>query len=301
MTALQIALISGGLIGLGLSLLIWRLVPAQPDLASALSNLAPERSLTRPSDNQVTAGAKDRVGLWVMRTLPSTSWGRTPTKELAILRIPTHRYYGEKALFGVVGLLFPVVTASLAAVTGLQVGFAIPLVGSLAMAIALSFLPDYNVRTDAAAARTEFSRALGAYVDLVALERNAGSGARQAMEKAAEVGDSWVFRRLAEELGKSRWSGVPPWDSLTSLSEELGLAELAELSDIMRMSGEEGAAVYQTLRARAASMRSAMMNAELAKANAASERMSMPAGVLALIFLVILATPALLRVLVTGA
>jgi Flp pilus assembly protein TadB len=169
------------------------------------------------------------------------------------------------------------------------------------MAIALSFLPDYNVRTDAAAARTEFSRALGAYVDLVALERNAGSGARQAMEKAAEVGDSWVFRRLAEELGKSRWSGVPPWDSLTSLSEELGLAELAELSDIMRMSGEEGAAVYQTLRARAASMRSAMMNAELAKANAASERMSMPAGVLALIFLVILATPALLRVLVTGA
>lgn len=300
MTTIQLALLAGGLVGLGLALLVWRLVPAQPDLAAAIDNLAPERSITRPTITPDASSAQERIGLWVMRHLPVASWGRTPTRELAILRIPTHRYYGEKAAYALLGLAFPAVLTAVTTLLGLSLPIVIPLLGSLVLAAGLSFLPDYNVRSDAAAARVEFSRALGAYVDLVALERNAGSGPRQAMEVAAGVGDSWVFTRLAEELARSRWSGVAPWDSLTALADELGLPELAEVSDIMRLSGEEGAAVYATLRARSASMRAAMMNAELAKANAAGERMSMPVSALALIFLVILATPALLRVLLGG-
>ena len=47
------------------------------------------------------------------------------------------------------------------------------------------FLPDYNARDDAKKARAEFTRALGAYIDLVALERQqrrrppAGDGGRR--------------------------------------------------------------------------------------------------------------------------
>jgi hypothetical protein len=106
-----------------------------------------------------------------------------------------------------------------------------------------------------------------------------------------------VFRRLGEELARSRFSGVPPWDALSGLADDLGLPELSEVADIMRLSGEEGAAVYPTLRARSTSMRAALAAAELAKANGAGERMSMPVAVLALIFLALLAVPALLRVL----
>ena len=80
-------------------------------------------------------------------------------------------------------------------------------------------LPDYNVRDDAKKARAEFARALGAYIDLVALERHSGSGTRQAMEVAADVGDSWVFPRLGEELARSRWSGLPPWEALHTLAD----------------------------------------------------------------------------------
>ena len=58
----------------------------------------------------------------------------------------------------------------------------------------------FGEKDDAKAARKEFGRALASYIDLVALERNSGSGPRQAMEIAANIGDSWVFRRLAEEL-----------------------------------------------------------------------------------------------------
>ena len=159
------------------------------------------------------------------------------------------------------------------------------------------FLPDYNVRDDAKRARAEFARALGAYIDLVALERNSGAGARQAMEAAAAVGDSWVFRRLGEELARTRWSGLTPWEALRALAAELGLPELDDLADIMRLSGEEGAQVYASLRARSAGMRSAMLNTEKAKANEVGERMSIPMSLLGVIFLAILVTPALLRVI----
>jgi len=302
MTGLQLALIFGGLIGLGAAGLLWRLTPAHPDLASALDRLAPERSLTRPAaaPSPASLSAEDRVGLWVMRTLPVTGWTRLPRRELALLRIPVHRFYGQKALYFALGVAFPSVALALLTLFGLTVPLAVPVLASLAFGAGLSFLPDYNVRSDATAARVEFARALSAYVDMVALERAAGSGPRQALEAAATTGDSWVFRRLAEELARSRFSGVPPWDALTALADDLGLPELAEVSDIMRLSGEEGAAVYPTLRARSASMRAALTAAELAKANAAGERMSMPVAVLALIFLALLAVPALLRVLLPG-
>jgi len=161
----------------------------------------------------------------------------------------------------------------------------------------LFMVPDYNARDDAKKARAEFSRALGAYIDLVALERHNGSGPRQAMEAAASVGDSWVFQRLSEELARTRWSGLTPWESLRALGAELGLPELDDLADIMRLSGEEGAQVYAQLRARSASMRAAMLNTEKAKANEIGERMSIPMSLLGVIFLAILVAPALLRVM----
>ena len=129
----------------------------------------------------------------------------------------------------------------------------------------------------------------------LALERNNGSGVRQAMESAAEVGDSWVFTRLSEELTRSRWSGQPPWDALHALADELGLPELDDFADIMRLSGEEGASVYTNLRARSAAMRTAMLNDEIAEANAVGERMTIPGSLLGVIFMALLVAPSLLR------
>ena len=90
MTALTIALVAGAMIGLGLAMLLWRLVPAQPDLGAALDNLAPEASLARPADIPTAADTQDRLGLWVMRTLPVSNVWSTPTKELALLRRTPH-------------------------------------------------------------------------------------------------------------------------------------------------------------------------------------------------------------------
>lgn len=298
-STLQLALLAGGLVGLGLTLVVWRLAPAQPDLADSLDRLSPERSLALPTSTTPIGTAKDRLGLWLMRRLPAAQWGTVPTKQLAMVRMPLHRFYAEKALYAAIGLVFPPIAIAILAVFGVRLPIAIPLVASLGLAVLMSFLPNYNVRSDAAAAREEFRRALGAYIDLVALERTAGAGPRQALEYAAEVGDSWVFQRISEELARSRWSGQTPWESLSALSGELDLPELADLSDIMRLSGEEGAAVYQTLRARSSAMRAAQLSTDLGKANAANERMSAPVAALAIIFMLILIGPAVLRIFST--
>jgi Flp pilus assembly protein TadB len=292
-TGLQLMVLSGGMIGLGVALLVIRLVPAQPDLADALARLTPSRPT--PSANTHAAGGKEKLGLWAMRALPPGLWVRTPRRELALLRISLARFYGEKLTFAGLGLVIGPLLGWFFALLGLGLPVAIPAIGSLALAGAMFFLPNYNAVDDARKARLEFTRALGAYIDLVALERNNGAGVRQSMEAAAQVGDSWVFTRLSEELTRSRWSGLPPWDALHALAEELGLPELDDFADIMRLSGEEGASVYANLRARSAAMRTAMLNDEITEANAVGERMTIPGSLLGVIFMALLVAPSLLR------
>jgi Flp pilus assembly protein TadB len=294
-TGLQFALLAGALIGLGLVLLVARLTPTEPDLAEALQRLTPTRGRPSASGPTPASSGKERLGVWAIKALPPALWVRTPTRELALLRIPLARFYGDKITFALLGLVAPSLLAFFFGLIGLGFPIAIPALASVGLAVVMFFLPNYNAIDDAKKARLEFTRALGAYIDLVALERNNGSGVRQAMESAAEIGDSWVFTRLSEELTRSRWSGLPPWDALHALATELGLGELDDFADIMRLSGEEGASVYRTLRARSAAMRTAMLNNEITEANAVGERMTIPGSLLGVIFMALLVTPSLLR------
>ncbi|WP_310964103.1 type II secretion system F family protein [Nocardioides terrisoli] len=295
-SGLQLAIVSGGLVGLGLTLLVARILPVEPDLADALDRVTSVRSRATASATTARSG-KERLGLWGLRVLPPGIWVRTPMRELALLRISTAQFYGEKLTFAGLGVVIPPGLTLLFNSLGLGVPLPIPALASIVLATVMFFIPNYNALDDAKKARLEFARALGAYIDLVALERNNGIGVRQAMEAAAEVGDSWVFTRLSEELTQSRWSGLPPWDALHTLATELGLPELDDFADIMRLSGEEGAGVYATLRARSAAMRAAMLNDEIAQANAVGERMTIPGSMLGVIFMALLVAPALLRML----
>jgi len=298
-TGLQLSLLAGGLVGLGLVLIVARLLPVQPDLADALERLSasahrPESAATRTPQSRL-----ERLGLWAARVLPAGAWVRTPRRELDLLGIPVGRFYGEKLAFAGLGLVMPSVVTLFADYLGLGFPLVLPALVSPAAAVVLSFVPNYNAVDDARRARLELTRALSAYIELVALERDNGSGPRQAMEIAAAVGSSgsWVFRRTSEELNRSRWSGLPPWDALRTLATELGLPELEDLSDIMRLSGEDGASVYTTLRARAAAMRTALLNKELADANATGERMTLPATLPFLVFLALLIAPMVTRMI----
>lgn len=298
-TTLQIAILAGCLIGAGIAITVLPLLPGQPHLAAALARLNPDRRATAV-DTTPTPGADlelpDRLGLWAQRRLPSAVWVRIPTRELRIIRKPLHRFYGEKVLYAAAGLVFPSALTAIAGFAGLTVPFAIPVLASLLLAAGMSFLPNISAATEAKERTDEFTRSLGAYIDQVAMEKVAAGGAIGSLERAAAVGDSWVFARLEEVLNRARLAGQPPWDGLTELSEELGLPDLARFADTMRISGEEGAAVLTTLRASARSLRIAILTRDQAAAGSGTEKMNVPRIALGAVFLFILITPPLLQV-----
>jgi len=301
---LTAAALFGATGGLGVTLIARELLPSDPQLASALDRLAPTRiGLDAPAVQEPAAGdgstgaLEHRVGIWAQRHLVDAPFVRIPTKELLLLRIPVARHLGQKVLMALLGLLFPAVFIVVTTAGGYALPIALPAVFALVLAAVLFVVPDLDVRRRAAAAREEFARATSAYLDLTALERAAGAGATQSLDQAATVGDSWVFVRLREQLIRARLSGTPPWDGLHDLATELSLPELSDLADIMRLSGEEGAAVADTLRARSRGLRAALLTKEQTRANEESERMVVPVALLGLIFLVILGAPAIVRIL----
>ncbi|MBA3019662.1 type II secretion system F family protein [Propionicimonas sp.] len=296
MTTMNLAIFAGLLVGTGLAAALLAFAPTRPALGEFLGQLSPSARLSRTVPIEVS-DYTDRVGVWLMRHLPLSLWVKPPTKDLDLLQIPLHRFYADKAAHAAVGLILPLLFGAAATVLRIPIPFVIPAAASLAAAVALSFLPDMDVKRRAAAARVEFAHALSAYLDLVAIARNSGAQTRQAMEVAANTGDSWAFTRIRESLLASKLSGTSPWDALRDLSESLDVPGLSDLADIMRMSAEDNAAVYTTLRATATSMRNSLMNTDLAQANSTTTQISYPAAALALIFTVMLATPAFLRLI----
>lgn len=173
--------------------------PAQPDLRNALERLSPEHA-RRHVDAPVAGEPTQRLGAWGLRVLPPAVWGRTPTAELAILRKPVTRFYGEKVSFALLGLVIPPVLTS-TTLFGADLPVPVPWPAAWCWQGCCSWSRTTTpATTPNAPARS--SAGHGAYIDLVALERHNGSGPRQAMEAAAAVGDSWVFQRLSEELAR---------------------------------------------------------------------------------------------------
>lgn len=297
----ELGILAGALAGLGLTMVVRELMPSHPHLRATLGRLhdAPAPVSARVVETSVRQGSlfQDRLGRLLEQRLPTLVGFRLPRRELDLLRIPPYRYFGEKALWALLGLCFPAILTFTLMITGVTLPFSIPAFVGLILAVVMWFLPDVETRQKANTAREEFTRALGAYIDLVALERAGGAGSTQALENAAEVGDSWVFQRLREELARARWSGTTPWEGLHTLSRQLGLNDLDDLADIMRLSGEEGATIYESLRARAGGLRDAVLSAEHARANADSERMVMPVALLGVVFMALLAAPTVMRML----
>lgn len=289
-------LLLGGLAGFGLTLAVAQLVPAPPDLAAALERLSTQRPAVAATSG---AGLQARVGLSVISRGGTLPWLRPPLRELAIVRRSPHEWLGQRVLLGLLGCALPGLLAAALTAVGTPLPWPVPALASPALGLLFFALPALTLRREAAAAREDFGRAVGAYMELVALERLAGAGSNQALENAALIGNSWVFERIREELLRARLSGTPPWESLDDLADEVGVPELADLSDIMRLAGNEGAQVYEALRARGRSLRTALLTGEQARANAASERMVIPVALLAMCFALMIATPAMYHLLVS--
>ena len=289
MTALQWIVLAGAMAGAGVWLMVSRLLPAHPDLAQTLDMLGPRPEKGR--DRSVRGW--EAVGAWGLEKLPEKI-RPVPAKDLALLGMTPAGFLARKMAYALVGLVLPGVLATGAILVGMNIPWVAPAFVCLVATVAGFLLPDIQVRSKAAKARAEFSRALACFVDLVALERSCGSGTKQALDTAADIGDSWVFHRLRERLDRATWAGMTGWDGLNQMAGDLGLSDLSDVADIMRLSGAEGAGIYRILRAKARSMREALLLTDVTRANETNEKMSVPVSVLGIVFLAILIGPALL-------
>jgi hypothetical protein len=286
-------LLAGALFGLGTTVLIAGLRPPAPDLAAGVARLTGKVVAPVPGVHGATAAVRMRAATRMAEMLHLERHGA----DLAITGTTATRLALEKMGYATVGLAFPALLSAIASIAGLAVPFVLPTMAGVVLAVVLSFMPEVELRRRAVLARDQMRRTVCSYLELVALERAADAGAVEALERAAAIGDGPGFTHIREALLRARLEGRTPWQQLTRLAEQLGVAELGDVADIMRLSGEDGAAVLPTLRARSASLRTWLLQSDVTAANAASERMSIPVALLGVAFMALLGFPAFARIL----
>jgi hypothetical protein len=291
----QVAVITGAVAGIGLLLVVRALWPRHPHLGSTVEALA-ARAVRTANGVPGDRGWRVRIGTAVLRRWPTLPGVRIPYRDLALVGVPVSRYIGERVGFAVAGWSVPLVAGLLGGL-GWSLTAVVAIGVAPALAIAASFIPDYTIAAAAKRARQDFVLGMSAFADMVALQVASGTGTTQAVATAAELGDSWVFTRLGEELRRAEFTQTAPWDALRRVSDELDLPMLADVADILRLSVERSVTVGESLQARAHALRHELLSEEHEKANAASERLSAPVAGLTLTFMLLLVTPAMVELL----
>ncbi|MFD9593540.1 hypothetical protein ACFWA9_12380 [Kitasatospora sp. NPDC059973] len=286
------SVLAGAVAAGGVALLISELRPAPPDLSQALDRLH-RTPVDRAPDPDERPRWFDRIG---ERSI-GLRGVRVPQRELSLIGRAPARFMAHKLLFAVIGLVLPAYLSAMAVLLDMGLPFALPLLVGPLLGGLLWFVPDAIVRGEAKEARTEYLHGIAAYLELVALERAADLGPAEALRRAAAVGRGPVFRRIRDALDRAATDRLPPWAGLDALAAELGLTPLQDVADIMRLSGTDGAAVYDTLRARAKGLRGELLAEDLARANADSERMVAPGAALTLLMTALIVFPALHQML----
>lgn len=295
--SLAVFVLVGAGFGLGLTLLVAGSVSNVPDLRSALASANAE---IRPSPPATAApvGRWQRLLADALTRLSDTSLVRVPTQSLELISLGRAQFVGQKLAAAGLAAASPLVLALVSALLGAPLPYAVPAGLSLVLAAIGYMLPDVSVRRRAEEARAQFQQGMIAYLTLVALERRAGAGPHQALVQAADVADSWVWRRIRAALDHAMLGRRPTWEGLRDLSRDLDISELADCADIIA-TGSEGTAVADNLLARARSLRVETLNAQRRAANEASERLVVPVAVLGLCFVALLLYPVVVRLTTT--
>lgn len=285
--------LTGGTVGGGVALLVRELLRPQPALAAALARSAPG-SLSMPEPK---LDREELWGRWLLARLGRLPGVRIPAKNLALLGQGPGQFMLKKTALAALGLLCPVLVTIPWLIAGISWPFYVSAAVGLALAGLLFIIPDLAVRDQAKRAREEFAHALSAYLDLVALKRAADAGPTEALQKAAAVGHGWPFLYVQGALRRARLEKIPPYQALTELADTYDLPGLDDVADIMRGSATDGAAVYKALRARTAALNAELLADQAAEANAASEKMTAPGALLAVLVMLLMAFPAVIRML----
>lgn len=296
---MTIALLAGAFVGLGGYVFFRALFPPRPGLSARLAAFdAMRRRGETDSAGRRVKGLRARVGRELAAFYMARGWQqRSVRADLALLDRSFEAFLATKFLLAAAAIVFIPVLVGYFAVLGLGVAIAVPVWVGLFFALIFFLIPDLQLRQEAAARRRDFRHAVGAFLDLVAMNLGGGRGVPEALTTAAAVGDGWVVRRLRDALSNARITGITPWQALGQLGEDVNVDELRDLSAALALVADDGAKVRQSLAARAASMRSRELSDIEGKAGERSQSMLVAQLLLCAGFLIFLAYPAVVRVM----
>lgn len=293
----------GALFGAGLTALAYGLRPPRPALADVLARLhaPPPDGTATPTRTYETEESEwaARLGMRLVPLVRALGFPMASLRtDLAVCGIDVDKHLAGKATCAATGLIAPwsaVMMLSLGA--GVDVGWWMPLSGSLVLAVVLFFVPDLNVRQQAAQRRRQMRHTLSLVLDLTVIALAGGAGVHQALTQAAAAPDGWAGGKLRHALNVAQLTRTSPWPHLGDLGRQLAVGDLTELAATLELAGSEGAKIRGSLAAKAKAMRRRRISEADGAAQAATERMSVPVVGLFAAFLLLIGYPAFAHVM----
>ena len=285
-----------GLFAAGVWMLVAAIWPPPRPLSAALAHL---HSIGRNRSEFVSADGLDAslslsMGRWLVRRVRAGTLADEQTaSDLELLRRPLEVYAGATAFSIIVGALVGPVLWALAAVAGSPLPFFVPLWFMALGAVGGWLVPRLVLRGEAAQARANFRHALGAYLDVLVLLLAAQEGPESAMDLAAQAGQGPAFAELRKASWQARLSGEAVWDELDDLGRRLRVTELRDIAAAGSLAGESGAAVRQSLTAKARSLRQTALSDAETSARKKSQALFAPLVLMGMGFVVFLIYPML--------
>ncbi|MEU8585662.1 type II secretion system F family protein [Streptomyces sp. NPDC048664] len=303
---LTMPILVGAVLGLGIYALVRALMPSRRSAVATVARIDAMRARgvaheqargPRNAETGRLATTRARVGRRVAEFYLQQGWElRSLRADLAVLDRSWEQFLATKVLLACAGLVFGPFLFAVAWTMGVGKSPTIPVWLALACAALFFFLPDLEVRRDAADKRRDLRRVVGAYLDLVSMSLAGGRGLPEALMAAADVSDGWANRRIRNALADARITGVSQWQALGQLGEELGVDELKDLSASLALVADDGAKVRESLASRAETMRHRELAEIEGSAGEKSQSMLVAQLLLCAGFLVFLIYPAAIRV-----
>jgi tight adherence protein C len=290
-------LIAGGLSGLGLFLLTFALIPHRIGLARQVAAFDTARpAAARPASRPGYAAESEfsrRLGNALAKFCAEQGWEfRSLRSSLALVDKSFENYLASKVLLAILGLLFAPILLVAGTFSGLHLTFVVPLWAGLILALVFFMLPDLELKQKVEQRRRDFRHAIGAFLDLVAMNLSGGRGVPEALLAASEIGTGWAMWRIRDALVNARITGQTPWQALGALGEEIGADELRDLASALSLVADDGAKVRESLSTRAASLRRRELADMQGEAGERSQSMLVAQMLLCGAFLVFLIYPA---------
>ena len=144
-------------------------------------------------------------------------------------------------MYALAGGLGGLVLAGLLAAAGVQIPVVLPVWLALGFALIGFLLPTAGSGLPPAPAEPASRYAVGALLNLVAINLAGGAEVEQALYNALRISHGWAFTLLRNTIRRAQLNREKLWEALGRLGEGLDVDDLVQLAQNVALAGDEGA------------------------------------------------------------